>query len=176
VVVDNSLFSVGQWLIIPGVGGTTNVALITQVQSVSTNTTVITILPAAQTALNNVPIGQGNLYSQLLPPGSQFGPAAVAANAAEPYRVAGLGLAFDPAQGVARALAVAAASIGSGTTALTVAGYDIYGVPMTELITANGSTIVNGKKAFKYISSITVATAATTVTPAAIGVGVSDVS
>ncbi len=176
VVVDNSLFSLGQWVVIPGVNGTTTAAMITQVQSISTNTTVITVLPAPLTALTNVPIGQGNLYSQLLPPASQFGPAAASANAAEPYRVAGFGLAFDPAQGVARALTAQAASIGSGTTSLLVSGYDIYGVPMTELFVCDGTTIQNGKKAFKYVTSIvTTGTAATTVTPANVQVGVSDV-
>lgn len=44
----------------------------------------------------------------------------------------------------------------SGDTAVyTVAGYDIYGYPMTEAITANGASTVSGKKAFKYIASVT---------------------
>ena len=144
-------------------------------QSISTNTTVITISPAALTALNNAPIGQGNLYNSFLPPATQFGPAAASASATEPYKVAGFGLAFDPLQGCARALAVQAASIGSGTTVLAVAGFDIYGFPMTENITCSGTTIVNGKKAFKYINTISVGTAATTGTPANVQIGVSDV-
>ena len=42
------------------------------------------------------------------------------------------------------------------TVIWTVAGYDVYGYPMTENITtAAGSTAVAGKKAFKYIASIT---------------------
>ena len=176
-VVDNSLFSIGQWVVIGGAGasGSQNVALFTQVQSISTNTTVITISPAALTALNNAPIGQGNLYNSFLPPATQFGPAAASASATEPYKVAGFGLAFDPLQGCARALAVQAASIGSGTTVLAVAGFDIYGFPMTENITCSGTTIVNGKKAFKYINTISVGTAATTGTPANVQIGVSDV-
>ncbi len=175
-VVDNALFSLGQWLVIPGVNGTTTAALITQVQSISTNTTVITVLPTPLTALSNVPVGQGNLYSQLLPPASQFGPAAASANASEPYHLAGFGLAFDPAQGIARALTAQAASIGSGTTSLLVSGYDIYGAPMTELFVCDGTTIQNGKKAFKYVTSVvTTGVAATTVTPANVQVGVSDV-
>jgi hypothetical protein len=70
---------------------------------------------------------------------------------------------------------VTAASIGSGTTALTIAGYDMYFNPMTELVTASGTTTVNGKKAFKYVASVKVAVAATTVTPANIVVGISDI-
>ncbi len=177
VVVDNTQFAVGQWLVIPGVNGTTTAALITQVQSISTNTTVITVLPAPLTALTNVPIGQGNLHgSGLLPSPTQFGPSAASANASEPYHFAGFGLAFDPAQGIARALTAQAASIGSGTTSLLVSGYDIYGVPMTELFVCDGTTIQNGKKAFKYVSSVvTTGVAATTVTPANVQVGVSDI-
>ena len=34
-------------------------------------------------------------------------------------------------------------------------GYDIYGFPMSEAITANGASTVSGKKAFKYIQSVT---------------------
>lgn len=44
----------------------------------------------------------------------------------------------------------------AGDTAVyTVRGYDIYGYPMSEAITANGATTVSGKKAFKYIASVT---------------------
>jgi hypothetical protein len=77
---------------------------------------------------------------------------------------------------VARALCISAASIGSGTTNVTVTGYDIFNNRMTEYLSANGTTVVNGKKAFKYILSVvTASTAATTVTPANIQIGLSDV-
>lgn len=175
VVVDNSLFAVGQWICIPGVGGTTNVPLFTQVQTKSTNTTVITISPVAQTALNNVPIGQANLYNPFLPPATQFGPSAVTPTAVEPYRLAGFGLAFDPQQGIARNISVTASSVGSGTTQIAVSGFDVYGWPMTELITASGTTTQFGKKAFKYISLITVNATATTGSAAALTIGHSDV-
>lgn len=176
-VDDNRKFYLGQWIVIPGVGasGNTNTPLFTQVQSLSTNTTVMTISPVAATAGNNLPIGQGNLYSNFTPAGTQFGPQNASANAAEPYRLGGLGITFDPLQGVARALQITAASIGSGTTAVTVTGYDIYNTAMSELLTANGTTIVTGKKAFKYVTRIAVTTAATTVTPANIGIGLSDI-
>lgn len=179
VVVDDSRkFQIGQWIVIPGVGsaGNTNTPLFTQVQSISAATTVlITISPVAATAGSHLPIGQGNLYSNLTPPATQFGPAAASANAAEPYRFGGLGITFDPLQGVARALSITAASIGSGTTAVTVTGYDIYGSLMTELLTADGTTTVRGKKAFKYVRSVLVATGATAGTPADISIGYSDI-
>ena len=173
VLTDNTLVTLNQWIVIAGAGSgsATNVALIAQVMSRLANGTGITISPVAATTVNNVPIGQGNLYNPDLPPATQFGPSAASASATEPYRLAGLGVLFDPAQGVARNLTVTAASIGSGTTALLVSGYDIYGVPMTEVITADGTTTVNGAKAFKYVSTIATQIAATTVTPAAVEVG-----
>lgn len=54
----------------------------------------------------------------------------------------------------------------SGDTAVyTVVGYDVYGYPMSEAITANGATTVSGVKAFKYIASVTpVGTVGATIT------------
>lgn len=175
-LLDNTVVTLNQWIVIAGAGGgsVTNQALITQVRSINANGTGITVIPAAATALSHAPVGQGNLYSDLLPPATQFGPAAASANATEPYRLAGLAAMFDPAQGVTRNLTITAASIGSGTTAILATGYDIYGVPMTEILTADGTTTVNGKKAWKYVSSVAVQTAATTVTPAQISIGYSD--
>ena len=157
VVVDNTLFGVGQWLVIGGAGDSSNLScLITQVQSISTsNTTTITVSPSPAGSLSNAPIGQGNLHgSDLIPPGTQFGPASASASAAQPYRSVGFGLAFDPVQGLARGLQVAAGSLQGGTATILVSGYDVYGYAMTELITASGTTVVLGKKAFKYISNV----------------------
>lgn len=155
VLVDNKVVSLGQWLVIGGAGNSGKTAgLITQVASVSSNGTAIFISPVAAGSLDNAPIGQGNLFNNNLPPASQFGPAAASANAAVPYRVAGFGLAFDPVQAMTRNLTVAAASVEGGTAAIVVTGYDIWGNQMTELLTATGTTLVNGKKGFKYIASI----------------------
>lgn len=177
VVVDNSLFTLGQWIVIPGVGasGNTNTPLFTQVQSISTNTTVITISPSALTAGNNLPIGQGNLYSNLTPAATQFGPAAASANAADPYKVAGFGLPFNPSEGSARNIVIASATTTSGTATYIVNGYDIYGNAMSELIAGTAGPGGLGKKAFKYVTSIKTVTAATTGTPANVSVGVGDV-
>jgi hypothetical protein len=67
---------------------------------------------------------------------------------------------WNPQSLVARAVSVTPVS-GTPTAAInfTVAGYDIYGSPMTETIALTTSstqnTAVNGKKAFKYIASVT---------------------
>lgn len=56
---------------------------------------------------------------------------------------------------IARAVSVLGVTAGAGG-ALTVRGYDIYGFPMSETITAAaGAGTTNGKKAFKFITSIT---------------------
>lgn len=54
---------------------------------------------------------------------------------------------------------------GGDTAVYTVTGYDVYGYPMSEAITANGASTVSGKKAFKYIASVTpVGTVGATIT------------
>jgi len=61
---------------------------------------------------------------------------------------------WNPQALVARAVSVTGSSSATGGN-ITINGYDIYGVPMSEVIAAPASaTTVNGKKAFKYISSV----------------------
>ncbi len=176
VVVDNRNFQLGQWLIIPGVGGTTNIPLFTQVTAFGTaspaNFTTLQVSPVPGTALSNVPIGQANLYSNFLPAGTQFGPGPPLPNAYEPYRSAGLAAGLDPAQAVTRNLVVQASGATSGTAALLVTGYDVYGQLMAEKITCNSTNSVAGLKAFKYIQNITVLLPATTGSSALVTVGV----
>lgn len=64
---------------------------------------------------------------------------------------------FDPTQGIARAVSITA-NAGATGQAVVVRGYDIYGQAMSESITAVAASTVNGKKAFKYIASVTPAT------------------
>lgn len=53
---------------------------------------------------------------------------------------------------------------GAATSIVTTRGFDYLGQPMSEQITLNGSTIVTGLKAFRFITSITWAlTAGTTI-------------
>lgn len=56
-------------------------------------------------------------------------------------------------------------------TVYTVNGYDVYGYPISESITANGATTVSGKKAFKYISSVTAPAAGTRGATITVGTG-----
>ena len=61
---------------------------------------------------------------------------------------------WNPQALVARAVSVTGSASSTGGNIL-ISGYDIYGVPMSEVIVAPaGATTVNGKKAFKYIASV----------------------
>jgi len=70
---------------------------------------------------------------------------------------------WDPTKALARNVRITTAS--GDTAVYTVKGYDIYGYPMSEAITAAGAGTVSGAKAFKYIASVTpVGTVGATVT------------
>lgn len=62
---------------------------------------------------------------------------------------------YDRASLSARALSVTGVAGGAGG-AFLAKGFDVYGYAMSELITATaGATSVNGKKAFKFVTSVT---------------------
>ena len=64
----------------------------------------------------------------------------------------------DPTKNISRAVSITATSGAAGGNFL-VAGYDLYGYAQTEKVTVasspTGSTTTNGKKAFKFISTVT---------------------
>ena len=63
---------------------------------------------------------------------------------------------WDPTSLCARTVSVTSSGGVETSATFTVKGYDIYNYPMTETITGPGSGLtVNGKKAFKYIASVT---------------------
>lgn len=78
---------------------------------------------------------------------------------------------YDPRNAVARNVRIQSAGNDSAATA-TVRGYDIYGAPMSETITLGNIATVSGKKAFKFIASIT---PAGTLSGANVNVGTGDV-
>jgi hypothetical protein len=74
-----------------------------------------------------------------------------------PFGTAGTIQLWNPQAVIGRAVSITSGAV---TTAplFTVSGYDIYGYPMTETI-QSAATTVNGKKAFKFITSVVPATA-----------------
>ncbi len=78
---------------------------------------------------------------------------------------------WDPTKAVARNINIL--STGTDQTGtFVVRGYDLYGFPMSETITGGNGTSSAGKKAFKYIASVT---PAGTVTSTALTVGTGDI-
>lgn len=114
--------------------GTTGTYLITPSQSVSAQTTITGVAGIA-----GVPLVNGSVTVVPPLPGNPLG-------------IPGPKL-YNPVCMLGRNVRI---TTSSGDVAVyTVRGYDIYGFPMSEAITANGATTVSGKKAFKYISSVT---------------------
>jgi hypothetical protein len=166
-VPDSTYFTQGQWIVIGGVGNSAKTgALLTQVASVA-NATQILVTNPPLASLANAPIAQANLYSQLLPPATQFNPAPTP-SATNPYINGGLAAIFDPLQGLTRNLTVTCSTIVNGTGKILFTGYDVYGAKMTELITCNGSATVAGLKNWKYLLS---AVPQSTVTTVSVGIG-----
>jgi len=78
--------------------------------------------------------------------------------------------AWDPTTMSARALRITSGGNDSAIT-FNVAGFDVYGYPMTENITGANAGIATGKKAWKYIQSITASAAVAST----VSVGTSDI-
>lgn len=158
-VVDNTMFTSGQWLAIGGAGNAAKTAsLLTQVQSiVSTNTTGITVLPAPAGSLTNAPIGAANQWNQFTPPSTQFGPATGTATAATNQLAGGLLRMFNPVGGIARNLCINPTLATAAGGAFKYVAYDVHNQLMTETITvpAGVTTATYGKKAIKFLLSVT---------------------
>lgn len=157
VVVDNTLFTVGQWLTIGGAGNAAKTAsLLSQVASISTtNTTGITVVPSPSGTLTNAPIGSANLWNSFLPPATPFGPGSPVPTAESISWAGGLFRLFNPVQAISRNVTVS--TVAAATTGtITVRGFDVHSQAMSENLTiATGTATVAGKKAFKYIASVT---------------------
>jgi len=61
---------------------------------------------------------------------------------------------WDPTKAVSRNVRITSGGNDSGIT-FTVTGFDVYGYPMVETITGANAGTASGKKAFKYIRSVT---------------------
>jgi hypothetical protein len=158
VVVDNSLFTVGQWLCVGGAGNAgKTLSLLTQVTSASlTNTTSINVFPIPTGSLSNAPIGNANQFNQFLPPATQFGPSAPVATAQSVHWAAGLFRLFNPIAALSRNLSITTTAA-AVTGTITARGFDVHGQAMSEAINISTTTAGTfyGKKAFKYVASVT---------------------
>lgn len=155
VVVDSTLFSPGQWIAIGGAGNSgKSVTLLTQVASI-TNATTILINPVSLGTLTNAPIGSANLWNNLAPPSTQFGPASPVPNAVAPYVAGGMFRIFNPLEAISRNVSIGATNTSAAGGVFIVNGWDSYFQPMSESLTkAASTTTIFGKKAFKYIKNV----------------------
>lgn len=78
---------------------------------------------------------------------------------------------WDPTKAVSRAVSITSVGDDTGAT-FVVAGYDLYGYPLSETITGANATAANGVKCFKYIASVT---PAGTLSGSNVSVGTQDV-
>ncbi len=176
---NNTLFQVGQWLVIGNVANAAGTAsLITQVQSLGSTagaTSSITVGPNLPATALGVPIGGANAFATgLVPPAYQFGPSATVPTGVTKAIAAGKLRVTNPREMFARSLTIQSnTNAASGVGAAIVTGYDVYHNLMTELMTATlGTAPVSGKKAFKYIQNAVAATGSAT---NVLSIGVSDV-
>jgi len=150
VVSDWGLFSVGMPLVIAQVGNSGGtVPLLTTVTAL-TDATHIVVASAPLATNTAAPIGTGDLWGGMNASGQAQPPLA-----ASPYLSGGPGAFLDTRQTISRVVRIVGLS-GSTGGIFTVAGWDIYGQPMTEAITvAGGAQTIYGAKCFKYIASVT---------------------
>ena len=181
-VSDNTKFVAGQWIYIANCGNAAGTAgLFTQVFGVSTtNFTTITVTNAPATAIS-APVGQADLFgATLLPPATQFGPTTTVPVRVIPDLAAGLYRLHNPPEMLARNVSITVQALASAAATpyvFLVTGWDVWRQYMTESIsvtvttTTPATTAAYGKKAFKFINSVTNTVLATTAT---VSVGVGD--
>jgi hypothetical protein len=135
---------------VPAAATTANIAVLANVTSGTAMTLVtssgagITVTTTATTPLPSLSvIPAGACVIDGLPALRQFGTART-----------GITGFYDRTSMIGRAVSVTGVASGAGGTIL-VSGNDVFGYPMSELITATaGATTANGKKAFKFIRTV----------------------
>ncbi len=175
-VNDTTKFSTGQWILIGGAGASNQSSFFTQVQTLSTNGTTMTVNPLPPAATSSAPIGGANLFGAgLLPTAYNFGPSLPTPNAHSPNTQAGLLRVHNPSEALARNISITLATGGVATVVtFLVTGWDVWRMPMTELISVpatTSATTAYGIKAFKYLASIAPQSASTGGNSYAAGIG-----
>lgn len=137
-----------------------------QVPTAGTPLTKVTVNGAGVTVLTSA--------TQIWSVGSILPIGTVAINGASgfvSYGQTGATSIYDATKALARNVTIT--SVGNDSTgSFLVAGWDIYGAPMTERITGANAGVAAGKKAFKFVASIT---PAATLSGSNVSVGTGDV-
>ena len=167
-VADVRMIVPGQYVCIPGANGANKFVarVVAKTQTVSGSGT-LTLDTAATSTATGLPI----ILMEYRQPNDASG----GASAVWWYYDGAIAL-FDPHSAVTRALSVTSGgTIASGYT-VTITGFDIYGVPMTETIAVpTSATTANGKKAFKYVASATLNKSTAGTPGSTISIGTTDI-
>jgi hypothetical protein len=148
-VADSTQFFFGMPLVLPS-ALTSTTPLLTYVTGLPSSTTITLNNAPGVSISGTCPIGMGNVW--LSPPnGVQYPTAHM------PYIAGGPGLFLDPRQALARGVSITCSSASGTGGNVVVSGWDVYGQAMTETIAIAPGTALTayGKKAFKFIKSVT---------------------
>jgi hypothetical protein len=133
----------------PPAASTTNIAAANTVVNgtpmalVTTTGAGVTVTSAALTAMPSLNV----IPSGTLAMGTQMGYLFLGSRDITAY--------YDPTKAWACAVQITSTNASAAGGAFIVRGYDVYGYPMAESITNVANTSVNGKKAWKWITSVT---------------------
>lgn len=138
-------------LTVSSLTGTISIGMTLSGTGVATGTTIVNQLTGAPGSTGTYTVaGDDTASSTTMTAQATGGFTALA----QPFGQSNSVYLWNPQALVARAVSVTGSASATGGN-ITISGYDIYGVPMSEVIAAPASaTTVNGKKAFKYISSV----------------------
>ena len=143
-VIANSILTVSS------LTGTISIGMTITGTGVNTGTTIVNQLTGAPGGVGTYTVQGDDTASSTTITAQATGTTALA----QPFGQSNTVYLWNPQAVVSRAVSVTGSASATGGNIL-ISGYDIYGVPMSEVIAAPASaTTVNGKKAFKYIASV----------------------
>jgi len=137
-------------LTVSSLTGTITVGMTVSGTGVNSGTTIVNQLTGPAGGAGTYTVAGDDTASSTTMTAQATGTAALA----QPFGQASSINLWNPQAIISRAVSVTGSASATGGN-ITINGYDIYGVPMSEVIAAPaGASTVNGKKAFKYISSV----------------------
>ena len=138
-------------LTVSSLTGTVTIGMTLSGTGVATGTTVVNQLTGAPGGVGTYTVtGNATVASATITGQATGGTTQLAQPFGQPSSI----YLWNPQAVVGRAVSITGSASASGGNFL-ISGYDIYGVPMSEVIAGPASaTTVNGKKAFKYIASV----------------------
>ena len=168
-------FKKGQALLLAGAGASSSTPLLTTVAATPVfGATTVLLNNNAGTTTVSQPIGTAD-PSLFAAPNPPTGNPNLTNVGAWPWIQAGCMALWDPTQAMGRVLRVVSSSASDTAFTVIVRGWDMYGVPMTEAIAVTAAGTTYGKKAWKYVNTISLTHAGGATTIGTITLGTGDV-